>query len=221
MVQQNHPHEAVIVRVLSRAVSQITATSICTTACRQGSQPSRNASTPSNTAFLGAISRGLAVFCRDPLVRDECLQEIRHVLNSPPPREVLDTLTVVIKVEDDIVTARRTARTMAVKLGFNEADQSRIATAVSELARNIHRYAGDGTIQLFPLPSPGTGIRVIAKDNGPGIPDLSLILAGGYKSKTGLGLGILGCKRLADDFTIDTGPYRGTEIKITKYLRKA
>jgi serine/threonine-protein kinase RsbT len=126
--------------------------------------------------------------------------------------------------EEDIVTARQRAREIARELGFGAVDQSRIATAVSELARNVIRYArgapGDVSIRALAGPSPGrVGLEVIVRDDGPGIPDVHEALREGYTSGGGLGLGLPGTRRLMDELTIDTAVGRGTTITIRKWRR--
>lgn len=132
-----------------------------------------------------------------------------------------DEEVVAIKGETDIVAARQTARRFATALGFGAMDQSRITTAVSELARNVVRYATDseGVMSVRAVTSEAgrTGIEVVVEDEGPGIPDLAQAMREGYSSGTGLGLGLSGTKRLMDEMEIDTAVGRGTRISIRKW----
>ena len=126
--------------------------------------------------------------------------------------------------EEDIVTARQRAREIARELGFGAVDQSRIATAVSELARNVIRYAsgapGDVRIRALNGPSPErVGVEVIVHDEGPGIPDVQTALREGYTSGVGLGMGLPGTRRLMDELSIDTAIGHGTTVTIRKWLR--
>lgn len=126
--------------------------------------------------------------------------------------------------EEDIVTARQRARDISRELGFGAVDQSRIATAVSELARNVLRYArgapGDVRIRALNEPSPErVGVEVVVHDEGPGIPDVHAALRDGYTSGGGLGLGLPGARRLMDELTIDTAIGRGTTVTIRKWRR--
>lgn len=130
-----------------------------------------------------------------------------------------EALDISIKVEGDIVRARGAGRDMCRDLGLSEINQVKVATAISELARNIFHYAQTGNITLRRLTSPRVGIEVVATDNGPGIPDLKLVLSGSYKSKTGMGKGLLGARRLVDFFEVDTGPGRGTRVTLRKFVR--
>lgn len=130
-----------------------------------------------------------------------------------------ESLDIEIKVEGDIVRARGAGRDMCRDLGLSEINQVKVATAISELARNIFHYAQTGNITLRRLTTPRAGIEVVATDNGPGIPDLKLVLSGSYKSKTGMGKGLLGARRLVDFFEVDTGPGRGTKVVLRKFVR--
>jgi signal transduction histidine kinase len=128
-------------------------------------------------------------------------------------------LIVAINSENDVVDVRRRARHVAQLLGFGMQDQVRIATAVSEIARNAFTYASGGRAEFYVeqvLPSPALSIQV--KDCGKGIPNLPEILAGGYKSTTGLGVGILGARRLMDSCDIETEAGRGTKVTLKKLL---
>ena len=124
--------------------------------------------------------------------------------------------------EDGIVAARQAARQAAKRLGFGMVDQSRIATAVSELARNVVRYAtgGCGEAVVRDLATAQTvGLEVVVRDEGPGIADVDLALREGFTTGPGLGLGLPGARRLVDEFAIDTGPGRGTMVTIRKWRR--
>jgi len=90
--------------------------------------------------------------------------------------------------------------------------RTKIVTATSELARNIHMYAAAGDIEIHIASAPRAGMRVSASDRGPGIPDLDGVMGGRARSKRGMGLGLRGVKAMADDFTIDSAPGRGTSV---------
>jgi anti-sigma regulatory factor (Ser/Thr protein kinase) len=121
---------------------------------------------------------------------------------------------IPIRTEDDITRARSEARDIATKLGFSVVGRTRLVTAVSELARNIVLYVGEGQVELHLLSSPD-GLSVIARDHGPGIPNLDQIMAGDYKSRLGMGLGLRGVKRIADRFDIQTGAGQGTTVSFS------
>ena len=126
-------------------------------------------------------------------------------------------LTVRIARDEDVVTARQRARQVADALGFDRQDQTRIATVVSELARNVARYAGEGTVE-FALESDGAALGVTVKDKGPGIPHLPAVLDGTYRSDTGMGMGIAGVRRIVDEFEIESTAGTGTTVRVRKQL---
>jgi serine/threonine-protein kinase RsbT len=127
-------------------------------------------------------------------------------------------ITIPIKRDTDIVLACQKGRTLAAQLGLAGNDQVSVVIAVSEIARNILRYAERGTIVFKSIQENETpGIMVIAQDEGPGIADLNLVLQDGYSTGGGLGLGLSGAKRLMDDFEIVSEIGRGTTITMIKW----
>jgi serine/threonine-protein kinase RsbT len=125
---------------------------------------------------------------------------------------------VPINSERDIVLARQKGRALATELGFSVGNATLIATAISELARNIVSYAGNGEIVLRVVrDSDRTGITIVASDSGPGIADLTLALRDGFSTSGSLGIGLPGARRLMDEFDINSQPGRGTIIKVTKW----
>ncbi len=128
-------------------------------------------------------------------------------------------MTVAIRQERDVVLARRRAREVAGLLGFEPQDQTRIATAVSEIARNACRYAGGGRVEFSLEGSSAPQLLLVrVTDQGPGIAHLAQILQGEYRSSTGMGVGIIGSQRLMDQLDIRTTPGRGTEVVLKKML---
>jgi serine/threonine-protein kinase RsbT len=126
---------------------------------------------------------------------------------------------VEVKNEADIVDARVKVKAAAEALGFGYMDQTRIATAVSELARNAFHFAGGGKVTAKPAEKQGRkGIEIVVEDRGPGIKDLALALKGGYSTGGGLGLGLSGSKKLMDEFDIKTKIGEGTLITVKKWL---
>ncbi|HLR67308.1 anti-sigma regulatory factor [Virgibacillus alimentarius] len=125
-----------------------------------------------------------------------------------------------IQKEWDIVGARQLGRDIAKKIGFGTVDQARIATAVSELARNIYLYADSGKVCFEAIETiDKKGISMIAIDSGPGISDISLVMQDGYSTSRGLGAGLPGVKRLMDEFDLISEKEQGTEVKTIKWLR--
>lgn len=128
------------------------------------------------------------------------------------------TTRVEIRSDPDIVAARRVVRELAAGLGFPKVEQTLVATAVSEMARNIVRFAGEGEVVLEVVAEGGrTGIQVTVRDAGPGIPDLPAALSDGYSTYAGLGLGLPGSRRVMDEFEIESEPDRGTTVRMTKW----
>jgi serine/threonine-protein kinase RsbT len=124
-----------------------------------------------------------------------------------------------IAADWDILRARQEGRQLAAEIGFSTAEQALIATAISELARNIVEYAGDGEVLVSSaIDGAGRpGIEVVARDEGPGIPDTELAMKDGYSSGGGLGLGLPGTRRLVDEFELDSCVGRGTTITLRKW----
>jgi serine/threonine-protein kinase RsbT len=127
---------------------------------------------------------------------------------------------VAIQREADIVLARQAGRQLAAQLGFSSTDQTLIATAISEVARNIVVYANHGEIVLARADDGGrVGIQVQAIDSGPGIDNKELAMRDGYSTKNSLGLGLPGARRLMDDFDLASEPGRGTTVTMKKWKR--
>lgn len=127
-------------------------------------------------------------------------------------------LTMVVRLEHDVVLARQRARRIAGLLGFDAHDQTRIATAVSEIVRNAFEYGHGGRVEF--LADQGTPVSLVirVRDQGPGIRDLPAILEGRYRSATGMGLGIVGAKRLMDGFRIESQVGVGTTVELIRHL---
>ena len=134
---------------------------------------------------------------------------------------MLETIfTIDLRFEKDVVQARQRAREIAASLGFDHQEQIRIATATSEIARNAFRYATGGRVVFSASLENPQSLQVEVKDKGAGIARLEQILEARYRSKTGMGMGILGTKRLMDDFLIQSSA-NGTEVLFAKHLPKS
>jgi serine/threonine-protein kinase RsbT len=131
-----------------------------------------------------------------------------------------DVEVIEVASERDIVTARSAARKLAAKMGFGSIDQSRITTAVSELTRNIVRYATDsrGTVSLR-MTAERAGIEIAVSDDGPGIEDVEMVMQDGYSSTASMGLGLPGTRRLMDEMTVESTVGVGTTVTIRKWKR--
>ena len=127
-------------------------------------------------------------------------------------------IRVAINSDQDIVLARQKGRLLATELGFSTGDATLIATAISELARNIVSYASRGQITLKMVNGLNRqGISVIASDDGPGISDIRQALRDGFSTSGSLGLGLPGVRRLMDEFEITSQPGRGTIVAVKKW----
>jgi serine/threonine-protein kinase RsbT len=129
-----------------------------------------------------------------------------------------DEIRVPINADADLVTARAEGRAIAERLGFPRPDPTLIATAISEVARNIVVHVGRGEIILRPFQETDRyGLVVIASDDGPGIRDVEAALRDDYSGRGGLGLGLPGARRLMDDFEVQSGPDIGTTVTMKKW----
>lgn len=131
---------------------------------------------------------------------------------------ISEQVSLRITSDADLVAARARARALAEVLGFSRTDATLLATAVSEITRNIIVHAGAGEIELTPLYSDARyGLRVVASDRGPGIRDAAKALEDGYAGGGGLGLGLPGVRRLVDEFEIETELDHGTTVTMIKW----
>jgi len=171
--------------------------------------------------LLTELEAGMRNYITDDHRRGECREKLVALLRvrvGAKGATAVPRATVVdIAEEADIVRARSAGKSLAASMGFPVAVQIRVATAISELARNIVQYVGKGVIEIRAITTPQAGIEVVAVDDGPGIGNLDTILDGGYQSKSGMGLGLLGAKRLMDHFDVATGPGRGTRVTLRKF----
>ena len=194
------------------------------------------------SAVVVALERKLLMFIVDAEKRKLAIERLRDVDRraarerptvSPPPQAILPpapsaspglgngtTGNAVIQLRDekDLGHACETARVLAKKVGFSLIEQTKVATAVSELARNIVLYAKKGEIRLTVLTAPKRGIEVVAVDAGPGIADVNAVMSRSYRSRTGMGMGLKGAKRLMDSLDIETRPGGGTTISARRYV---
>jgi serine/threonine-protein kinase RsbT len=127
---------------------------------------------------------------------------------------------IAILSDSDVVRARQVGRTLAATIGFSATDQALIATAISELARNIVLYARSGEVCVDALTNGGRrGLVVVARDDGPGIHDVERALEPGFSTSGGLGLGLPGVRRLMDELKVESKRGRGTTVTARKWLR--
>lgn len=149
---------------------------------------------------------------------DFCARLSAPLVERGQPRD--DELRIAIQEDADVVRARQAARELASRIGFSQTDLTILATAVSEMTRNIVRFAGHGEVVVELVEEPRRGVRVLARDAGPGIPDVEQAMSEGYSTYEGLGLGLPGARRLMDEFAVVSEVGRGTTVTMTKWLRK-
>ena len=132
---------------------------------------------------------------------------------------VATDFVVDVNNSDDIVTARQAGHELARQLGFSLTDVTMIATAISEIARNITSYAGQGEIRVGVQYRDGRQALVVrAEDDGPGIIDIERALEDGYSTGRGLGLGLPGARRLMDRLIVESAPGKGTTVEMWKWI---
>jgi serine/threonine-protein kinase RsbT len=125
---------------------------------------------------------------------------------------------IPIRSDEDIVTARAEGRALAAELPFSKTDLTLITTAISEIARNMVVYAKEGEMVLgLVREDSNEGVTIVARDEGPGIEDVSLAMQDSYSTSEGLGLGLPGARRLMDEFAIESAPGTGTTVTMTKW----
>jgi serine/threonine-protein kinase RsbT len=128
--------------------------------------------------------------------------------------DIRQGFSIPIEREEDVVNARNAGRELSRALGFSEVGQTKMATAISELARNVVQYAGQGRVEIRPFGE--AGIEVVVADQGPGIADVGAVMAPGYRSRRGMGMGLRGTQRIVDEFHIVSAPGRGTTVTLRK-----
>jgi serine/threonine-protein kinase RsbT len=168
---------------------------------------------------MSQLASGLQLFLQDPDKFRACKNALTEVAtgSGPVSGETPQTVVVRIRAEEDVVRARAVGRDLSRRLGFTEVAQTKVATAISELARNIVNYAGVGEVSVRALAGTRRGVEVVARDEGPGIADLELVMSGNYRSKSGMGAGLRGTRRLVDEFEIDSQIGKGTTVRVRKY----
>jgi len=207
--------------VLSAYVSRVIAQSMIRGAIqRVGSSEATFERAGLDAEILTELRRGIALFVDGDTRRTECIARLTDLLKGAPSAAgppLAQSTSIVIDNENAIIDARTRARALAMELGFRTTEQYKLATAVSELSRNIFRYAGKGEVRFGPIEGPRVGMFITARDEGPGIPNLEAVLSETYRSKTGLGRGLQGCKKIMDEFAVETAPGKGTIVRLRKW----
>ena len=149
---------------------------------------------------------------------DLCAQVSTALLDRRPAPEKADEHRIPVTADADVVTARQRGREIAARAGFAATDLTLVATAISEITRNIVKFARRGELTIALVTDDGrTGVTIVARDSGPGIPDIGRALQDGYSTYRGLGLGLGGARRLMDEFEIVSEVGVGTTVTMTKW----
>lgn len=178
-----------------------------------------------------ALERVLPAYISDSAKRSACVSALRRMsgmkVESAAPEargeparapDGMTTTRVHVRTEEDAANAADVGKDLCRTLGFSDLDQTKVATIVAELARNILHYAKSGEVSVSVLSTPRRGIEVIAKDKGPGIANIDLVMSTQFKSKTGMGMGLKGSKRIMDYFDLQSTVGEGTTVVVRKFL---
>lgn len=132
----------------------------------------------------------------------------------------MDVEKIIVESDAGVMSARQKGRELATTIGISGSDLTLLATAISEIARNIVQYAGHGEIEFRSIVRGGKrGLLIIARDHGPGIPDVGQAMQDGFSTSRGMGLGLPGARRLMDDFEIVSEMGKGTTVSMVKWGR--
>jgi serine/threonine-protein kinase RsbT len=203
--------------ILTGAISAITQRSIFNRLGALAALPVAQLTAQDRLSIMRELENSIRLFARSnsaDLIA-ACSQALTSGAAAPSAEAGSFSKKLAIELEKDIATARLEAWSEAVRIGLSKFSSVKVATAVSELARNIVFYAGKGTVELRSIKDDkGASLQIVASDQGPGIDDHKLgeIFAGTYKSQRGMGKGLVAVKKLVDEFELDTGPGRGTTV---------
>jgi serine/threonine-protein kinase RsbT len=139
--------------------------------------------------------------------------------NKEQKSEGSQAVSFAISSDYDIVKIREQAKTIAEKIGFSSAERTLIATAVSEICRNVIEYAQEGEITIKTVIRNPNGITITVCDKGPGIIDIKKAMEDGFSTRRGMGIGLPGSKRIMDEFEIESGPGKGTKVVMSKWIK--
>ncbi len=212
--------ETQILGILKKYISSLLTETVLEMAVKRSSVDLDNLRPGDSSRLANSLKNGCRLFITNTTERDKCYSDLDLFFSTAimSTRGKNHSATIPIEEERDIVIARTEGRNLCAELGFSLSAQVSVATVISELARNIYQYAGNGEIELKILDTDPMGIQVLARDKGPGIEDIQVILDGDYKSKTGMGKGLMAARKLMDEFEIQCDPGMGTTVTIRKYL---
>jgi len=195
-----------VIQTLERYISPLNARSLVRRATRD--RPSGVRSSKAMAELVTALQKSIRLFLAEPELSRASRDLEKLCRGVVAPKN--ETCRIVIATESDIITARMEARRICDEMGVKSFETQKVTTVVSELARNIISYATAGRMDIVPMPDVRR-IVINAVDEGPGIPHLAKVLSGEYQSRTGLGRGLMGTKRLAVAFDVTTGS-TGTRV---------
>ncbi|MBI5533989.1 MAG: ATP-binding protein [Deltaproteobacteria bacterium] len=202
---------------LSRHLSPITAGSVLVWIYRKLDISAAELDGVPFPTLMSSLDQSISLFLSGD-EKSKALADLKRTLQGHIPSEhPPEAVSMSLKTEADITLARGNAMRQALAAGFDKPDSVKVGTVVSELARNILQYAKTGTLEVTVTMAPRPSIRIVASDHGPGIQNLEQILLGKYRSRTGMGLGLVGSKRLMDSFEVRTAPDHGTTVIAVKY----
>ncbi len=205
--------ERAVTTILSGYMSEILATSVLRKAQAKIGVPEGRLTRQHAARLQQELSSGVRLFAPTS-AQPKLLEKLRTLIGDGPAAK---SFSIDVEQEADVSRARLEVRRLVLQLGGNDFQAQRAATATSELVRNIIMYAGRGRFTCEPETGPPAALHIEASDNGPGIENLPLVLSGNYRSRTGLGRGLLGVKRLADRFNA-ASDRKGTKIQATFQL---
>jgi len=208
-----------LVEIIARYSSQGIARSVLTSAAARKGMRASQLAPKDLPLLLPELERGVGLLVPS-LQRARCVLELKQFVTNHSGRQATcEAVCFQVVTENHVLQARGAAREICGSLGFVMVEQTQVATVVSELARNMIMYANGGRLTLEALTGKRAGVKVVAEDSGPGIPNLDEILSGKHVSRTGMGVGLLGSKRLMDEFEITTDVGKGTRIVTSKFRR--
>jgi serine/threonine-protein kinase RsbT len=216
-----------ILDILKKYVGAILSKSILAAGIAQSAVDIRNLGEADARYLLEKLEVGVRIFIHETTLQEECIQSLRQLLgggglDGRPQRVAwprIESVTVEIGSESDIVRARSHLSTLCEKQGISVMVVNKIATVIAEVSRNILQYAGRGRLEIKVSHDTPRKVEIIASDNGPGIKNLEEILSGKYKSPRGMGLGLRGIKNLMDDVRIESRIGVGTTVTASQYLK--
>ena len=210
--------ETRLLEILHAYMSPILARSIISLSVNWAGVELKNILSGDVDRFLEELTKGIKLYVPEGPHQEQCLEKISELFSETRTEDRDDSLArfVAIREESDIVTARSVGRQVCLELGFPLTLQVRVATAISELARNIVQYAAKGEIVISATCDPPC-IEIVARDEGPGIEDIDAVMSDTYQSTRGMGIGLKGTRNMMDDFSISSTPGEGTIVCVKKH----